>query len=488
MTVLVFIVRQLFAPRHEKHGGLMRAPGKLLATSILTLLIAVTALTAEKLTYENATLAKSSPSKPGNSPATSYNQPNFIRGNYNCYLRIYVVEPESRWVDYTDTYHYDFGFLGFGIDSALSIPYQDTLELTRTWNVNQSIYVDDISSSNIQVIAVLFNAEDGGTGLSDPLYMEDPLGAPFTIHHVDASAAATPGNPGSDISDGSSTHSVFIEESTSKACPNCPIPRAALKSLYESGGYNFHYAAMLTEQGAYNYLKDNYNLKFVPTLYFDGGGEILLGGVSQIDQYTSRILACGAREVPDLDLAVSMSYTGDYEIEFTVTIVNNQFSNSAPDVPSAPSGPSAGLLEDEHMFTTSTIDHESDQIYYMWDWGNEQSGWLGPYNSGETVEGYHTWSAEDTYNVRVKVKDATELESNWSEVSPFKVVARGNANGDSLINIGDVVYLVNYIFREGPPPEPVSAGDASCNGFTDIGDAVYLMAYTFRGGPPPGCP
>jgi hypothetical protein len=63
----------------------------------------------------------------------------------------------------------------------------------------------------------------------------------------------------------------------------------------------------------------------------------------------------------------------------------------------------------------------------------------------------------------------------------------GDANGDWRVNIGDPVYLVNYIFRGGPAPDPVDVGDANCDGGIDIGDVVYLVNYIFKEGPPPGC-
>jgi len=65
--------------------------------------------------------------------------------------------------------------------------------------------------------------------------------------------------------------------------------------------------------------------------------------------------------------------------------------------------------------------------------------------------------------------------------------AYGDANGDWVINLGDVVFIVNYVFKEGAPPQPYEAGDATCEGFVNVGDAVFLINYIFRGGPPPNC-
>ncbi len=63
----------------------------------------------------------------------------------------------------------------------------------------------------------------------------------------------------------------------------------------------------------------------------------------------------------------------------------------------------------------------------------------------------------------------------------------GDCNGDGILDVGDVVYLVNYLYRNGSAPDPVEAGDANCDGIVDVGDVVYLTNYLYRGGNPPGC-
>lgn len=65
----------------------------------------------------------------------------------------------------------------------------------------------------------------------------------------------------------------------------------------------------------------------------------------------------------------------------------------------------------------------------------------------------------------------------------------GDADGDGGINVADAVYLINYIFKSGPAPDPLCAGDVDTDDAINIADAVYLINYIFKGGPPPdaGC-
>ena len=67
------------------------------------------------------------------------------------------------------------------------------------------------------------------------------------------------------------------------------------------------------------------------------------------------------------------------------------------------------------------------------------------------------------------------------------VATRGDANGDGTIDVGDIVFLVNYLLLGAYGPDPLEAGDADCNGEVDVGDVIYLVNYLLLGGWPPGC-
>jgi hypothetical protein len=68
-------------------------------------------------------------------------------------------------------------------------------------------------------------------------------------------------------------------------------------------------------------------------------------------------------------------------------------------------------------------------------------------------------------------------------------IACGDVNGSQKVNISDAVYMVNYIFGDGPAPQDISHGDVNCDGSANLADVVYLVNYIFAGGPAPcsGC-
>jgi hypothetical protein len=61
----------------------------------------------------------------------------------------------------------------------------------------------------------------------------------------------------------------------------------------------------------------------------------------------------------------------------------------------------------------------------------------------------------------------------------------GDCTGEGYLNVDDVVYLMGYLFRQGPAPDPLCRGDANCDGTPDAADMVYMINYFFRYGPAP---
>lgn len=89
--------------------------------------------------------------------------------------------------------------------------------------------------------------------------------------------------------------------------------------------------------------------------------------------------------------------------------------DETPDIPNI-EGPSQGNEGIEYTYRFSAVDPENHDIFYyiVWDDGTN-SGWLGPYISGEEISLTHSWSKKGKYTILAIAKDVYGAESEWGE-------------------------------------------------------------------------
>jgi hypothetical protein len=96
--------------------------------------------------------------------------------------------------------------------------------------------------------------------------------------------------------------------------------------------------------------------------------------------------------------------------------------NHRPITPDSPLGPDSMKLGDNSNYTVSTIDPDGDQIFYQFDWGDEELDEpIGPYESGENCEISHLWSEKGDFHIKVKAIDEYGAESEWSNSLPVSI-------------------------------------------------------------------
>lgn len=96
-------------------------------------------------------------------------------------------------------------------------------------------------------------------------------------------------------------------------------------------------------------------------------------------------------------------------------------NSNPPSKPTNINGPTFGGKNVNYYFNTSSFDSDGDELYYLFDWGDKtNSGWVGPYNSGDIGNANKTWAKMGFYKVRVKAKDVYGFESEWSE--PIRII------------------------------------------------------------------
>lgn len=100
--------------------------------------------------------------------------------------------------------------------------------------------------------------------------------------------------------------------------------------------------------------------------------------------------------------------------------VTSPFKNDPPEKPATPDGPARGKIRVQHTYSSSTTDVNNDAVYYFFSWGDGfDSGWLGPFSSGESVEAAHSWTEQDSYEIKVIAQDSNGTKSLWSDPYPI---------------------------------------------------------------------
>jgi len=94
----------------------------------------------------------------------------------------------------------------------------------------------------------------------------------------------------------------------------------------------------------------------------------------------------------------------------TLFIIKNNHPNS-PDI----NGPTNGKIRTDYDYIFKAEDSDNEDIYYYIDWGDgNNSGWLGPFNSGYELTLKHKWKISGNYGIKARVKDVNNLLSPWN--------------------------------------------------------------------------
>jgi hypothetical protein len=136
------------------------------------------------------------------------------------------------------------------------------------------------------------------------------------------------------------------------------------------------------------------------------------------------------------------------------------------------------------IWTMPMADYATIKYY-----ANGDSAWTkiynGPSGGGDQASAI---AVDDSGNIFVTgLSDNSEGGIDYATIKYVQFLC-GDANKDGVVDVGDVVYLINYLYRSGPLPMPIlHAGDANCDQVVDVGDVVYVINYLFKGGPAPSC-
>ncbi len=103
------------------------------------------------------------------------------------------------------------------------------------------------------------------------------------------------------------------------------------------------------------------------------------------------------------------------------------------------------------------------------------------YSVGIRIDG----SNECMENRNQPVPDPGTTDTLGYEVEEGYHYINGDASHNGTVNVLDVTFLINYLYKHGVAPDPLLAGDANCNGQINLLDITFLISYLYRHGPAP---
>jgi glutaredoxin len=122
------------------------------------------------------------------------------------------------------------------------------------------------------------------------------------------------------------THTVFAEDGTATWCGYCHFAHQALKNIYVSGDYPFYYTTLVDDKNTHAAARIlEYNLQGFPTVFFDGGNNVQVGGYSGNEaDYRAAIVSTGARTVSNIDVSLNVNWLGDGTMDIEASVQNNE--------------------------------------------------------------------------------------------------------------------------------------------------------------------
>ena len=170
----------------------------------------------------------------------------------------------------------------------------------------------------------------------------------------------------------------------------------------------------------------------------------------------------------------SYGASGSYAVEMIITD-NLGCSDSTTKNIIVQTTPTAGFTSSNVCLGNTSIFTDNSGLTG----GGSIISWLWDFDDGSTSfnpEPIHTYEQGGTYVVSLTVTNIYGLESEpHTETVQLQSSMPGDINGDSSINILDVVIVVNFILSsETPTTSEFSAADLNSDGILNILDVVIL--------------
>ncbi len=191
---------------------------------------------------------------------------------------------------------------------------------------------------------------------------------------------------------------------------------------------------------------------------------------------------------------------GVYEIDFiatdgadpnladteSVVITVAEAGNQSPRLLSSLPDTIPVIVNEENVTLLSWWDPEGETITISADYTPASAVFTDSGNGLATYSYTPNFSDLDvTFPVNFTAGDATGAETTVLVYFHVIEFLRGDANSDSELDISDIMYIYNFLYKDGEPPVVEGSADVNVDSAVNLLDGLYLLDYFFRQRHPP---
>lgn len=289
------------------------------------------------------------------------------------------------------------------------------------------------------------------------------------------------------------THTLFAELGTYLSCSNCHAAREQLHKIYTSNDYPFYYVSLVDfENDAAADRIDEYNLAGYPTVWFDGGYRVEVGGLPQGEQYyRQHITSCGSRIVPDIAVSLNATWQGNARIDIDVMVNNHESSSYSGHIHVYVCEVESSMGWNDtmgHPYTFPLLDYAFDQDISI----SPSGAWTGSmvWDGHEYDDGHgHDFGTIQFGNLQIiAAVFNSEVHQGYSDPpngNPFNAYYVDDAAGVWLGTPHPPAVPSDPKPADGATNVDISRDLFWTNSDPDIGDQVYSDLYFGTTNPPP---